>query len=130
MPADAPAPPEAPGVPARRVLVAVGGFLLFAAVVMVGLKIVYDRNFPAVATVPPRPVPQPGLQIDPAGDLERLLAAQKAELTGYGWVDRPAGLIRIPIARAMEILAGKGQAAYDPVGVPPAPPGPIKEGRR
>ena len=103
-----PAPPEAPGIPVKWVLIAVGGFLVFAALSMTGLKLVYDRTFPPVATVPPKPMPQPGIQFDPTGDLRRLLAAQRDELARYDWVDRGAGVVRIPVSRAMEILAGRG----------------------
>ena len=35
----------------------------------------------------------------------RLHAAQHARLEGYGWVDRDAGLIHVPVERAMERLA-------------------------
>ncbi|WP_018263803.1 hypothetical protein [Methylobacterium sp. WSM2598] len=134
MPADAspeiPAPPEAPGVPVRTVLAAVAGFALFVAAAMGGLKLSYDRGAPRRERPPPRAMPQPGLQIDPAGDLKRLLDAQGEALSGYAWVDRERGIVRIPVARAMEILAGRGAAAFDPVGAPAAAPGPIKESRR
>jgi hypothetical protein len=39
-------------------------------------------------------------------------AAQERELDSYGWVDRTAGVVHIPIRRAMELLAG---------GHPPSP---------
>lgn len=34
-----------------------------------------------------------------------LRAKQKQQLTGYGWVDRDAGIARIPIERAMDLRA-------------------------
>jgi hypothetical protein len=35
-------------------------------------------------------------------------SAAAATLTGYAWVDRSAGTARIPIERAMELLAKQG----------------------
>jgi hypothetical protein len=63
--------------------------------------------------------PAPRLQADPAADLRAFQAEQARALQGYGWVDREGGLARIPVARAMEILAARGAAAYDPL--EPAP---------
>jgi hypothetical protein len=55
-------------------------------------------------------------------DLGALLKTQRAELQDYAWVDRDRGLVRIPVARAMQIVAARGAAAYDPPESPkPAP---------
>lgn len=42
---------------------------------------------------------------DPDGDLADLTRLQRELLTGYAWVDRDAGVVRIPIDRAMALLA-------------------------
>ncbi|MCL6508251.1 MAG: hypothetical protein K6T59_14635, partial [Bryobacteraceae bacterium] len=55
--------------------------------------------------------PAPRLQVDPATDLENLRKAEAAVLNSYGWVDRKAGIVRIPIDRAMEVLAERGLPA-------------------
>lgn len=55
--------------------------------------------------------PAPRLQVAPAADLENLRRAEAAVLNSYGWVDRKAGVVRIPIERAMEILAERGLPA-------------------
>jgi hypothetical protein len=49
--------------------------------------------------------PAPRLQVDPAADLAQLRAQEQAVLDGYGWVDRAQGTVRIPIDRAMALLA-------------------------
>src|SRR5205807_2663714 len=49
--------------------------------------------------------PEPRLQAHPAYDLSRLRADEDAELEGWSWADRKAGLARIPIERAMDLLA-------------------------
>lgn len=54
-----------------------------------------------VASVPS----QPRLQPDPASDLAAERAQQQARLDRYQWIDRDAGIARIPIERAMALLA-------------------------
>ena len=47
----------------------------------------------------------PRLQVNPDRDIERLRAAEKAHLASYAWVDPTAGVVRIPIDRAMQMVA-------------------------
>jgi hypothetical protein len=56
---------------------------------------------------PPLP-PAPRLQADPRGDLKALRDAQDARLSSAGWIDRTAGLVHVPIERAMTLIAGRG----------------------
>jgi len=51
-----------------------------------------------------RQPPGPRLQQRPTLDLKALRAEEKAILEEYGWVDRGAGVVRVPIERAMELL--------------------------
>ena len=50
----------------------------------------------------------PLLQLAPEVDLQAFRAREDAELSGYGWIDRTAGVVRIPIDRAMELIAQRG----------------------
>ena len=50
----------------------------------------------------------PQLQLAPPEDLKRFLARQNEELNSYGWIDRTAGVVRIPIVRAMELVLEQG----------------------
>lgn len=50
----------------------------------------------------------PQLQIQPPVDLKQFRAHEEAELSSYGWIDRTAGVVRIPIARAMDLLLERG----------------------
>jgi hypothetical protein len=52
--------------------------------------------------------PQPRLQVEPRLDLDQLRAGEDAKLHSYGWVDRNAGVVHIPIERAMDMVAEKG----------------------
>lgn len=50
----------------------------------------------------------PRLQTDPPTQKLELRASEERLLTTYDWVDQPAGLGRIPVKRAMDLLAERG----------------------
>jgi len=52
--------------------------------------------------------PAPRLQVRPVQDLKQLRQAEDEKLSSYGWVDEEAGIARIPIDRAMDLLVQKG----------------------
>jgi hypothetical protein len=52
--------------------------------------------------------PEPRLQTTAPQDLKRYRAEQDKILGSYGWVDTQAGIVRIPIDRAMDLLLEKG----------------------
>jgi hypothetical protein len=60
--------------------------------------------FENVRTLPP----EPRLQVTAPLDLKQYKTAQDGILNSYGWVDRQAGVVRIPIERAMDILLRRG----------------------
>lgn len=55
----------------------------------------------------PRPAlpPAPRLQADPAADLAAVRGAERAKLETYEWRDPQRSVARIPIERAMQLLA-------------------------
>jgi hypothetical protein len=55
--------------------------------------------------------PMPRLQSAPISDLNDMRAAEDQILTGYGWVDQQHGVVRIPIERAIDLLAQRGIAS-------------------
>jgi hypothetical protein len=62
---------------------------------------------PSLLATPVEPPPH-GLQGNPPVDRAREQERQLADLNSYGWVDREAGIVHIPVARAMDILAERG----------------------
>ncbi len=60
------------------------------------------------------------LQVKPEEDLRGMRAQNAADLQSYAWIDRPAGVVRLPVDRAMELLAERG--------LPPVSPGKTLEG--
>jgi hypothetical protein len=69
-----------------------------------------DSPFTGVREVPS----PPRLQVTPREDLQRILADQQSKLETYGWEDRQAGTVRIPIERAMDLLVQKGLPVATP----------------
>src|ERR1051325_2584020 len=57
---------------------------------------------------PPRLPPLPRLQPDPVSDLHRMREAEDNVLQTYGWADKNAGVVRIPVARGLDLLAQRG----------------------
>ena len=55
--------------------------------------------------------PAPRLQAQPIADIKDMSAAEDKILNGYGWVDQKNGVARIPIDRAIELLAQRGMAS-------------------
>ncbi|MDB4942144.1 MAG: hypothetical protein JWP97_1678 [Labilithrix sp.] len=88
------------------------GAILTAAGIAVAVlaTLFFLRDVPRPSTAPPAP---------PAADTSFVVATQagitlrdeqRRALEGYGWVDRDAGVARIPIERAMDLLAADGGA--------------------
>lgn len=48
------------------------------------------------------------LEVNPRARLAQFEQADSAALHRYGWIDRDHGLVQIPIARAMALLAQRG----------------------
>lgn len=52
--------------------------------------------------------PEPRLLIDEQRTLEQQRAQEDATLGTYGWVDQNAGVVRLPVARALDLVAERG----------------------
>jgi hypothetical protein len=57
--------------------------------------------------------PAPNLQTTPRLDLEKHEQAMREQLDRYGWIDRPQGIVHIPIERAIELTAERGLPARE-----------------
>ncbi|MGH7404661.1 MAG: hypothetical protein ACREJA_02105 [Candidatus Methylomirabilales bacterium] len=91
--------------------------MLTAILLLMGLLFHTFATREARRDVPPsplatrRPPPEPRLQVDPARELAAMRAAEDALLHSTDWVDRGAGIVRIPIDRAITLLAQRGLPA-------------------
>lgn len=66
---------------------------------------------PLVDRSVPRLPPEPRLQAAPEAELAAMRAEEQAILTSFGWVDEKAGVARIPIDAAMDLLLQRGLPA-------------------
>jgi hypothetical protein len=74
---------------------------------------------PAAGMVsPPGLPPAPRLQRNPSLDMRQFLASENQAMQQYGWVDQAHGIVRIPVDRAMDIIAQKGLPAVSQTGAP------------
>jgi hypothetical protein len=71
----------------------------------------YVPQYPMAITQAPRVPPEPRLQTNPREDLRELRAHEDALLATYGWVDRNAGVVRLPIDEAMKLTLERGLPA-------------------
>jgi hypothetical protein len=66
------------------------------------------REFPLAVEQQNRLPPEPRLQTNPRQDLIDMRAKEEAILETYGWVDKAAGVVRIPITEAMKLTVERG----------------------
>ena len=68
-------------------------------------------EFPLAAQQGNRLPPEPRLQTNPRADLADLRAQEESVLETYGWVDKNASVVRIPIEEAMKLTVQRGLPA-------------------
>jgi hypothetical protein len=87
-------------------------FVALAALALTGLVVVFETARPPSSTSPLARVeilpPEPRLEASPKAVLDQVRRREDQLLNGYAWVNRDAGIVRIPIDRAMAILAERG----------------------
>jgi hypothetical protein len=65
--------------------------------------------------------PQPRLERNERVEIKDFRLREEQTLNSYGWVDEKAGVVRIPIERAMQLLAQRGLPTTPKAGtVPPS----------
>ena len=75
--------------------------------------------------------PQPHLESDETTEINAFRMQEEQTLNSYGWVDQQAGVARIPIDRAMALLALRGLPIKPQAGVvPPSDVNTAKESAR
>lgn len=104
---------EAPATIPAFAIVSVFLFVALSALGVLALLRTLWREPPAppssFASVekPVGPAP-PHLQVNPEADLARLNQRMEKRLHSFGWVDRSAGIIHMPIDQAMDLMVKRG----------------------
>jgi hypothetical protein len=99
-----------------------GGLIVVAAVVLLVVYVLFGffdgrarlgapAEYPLAVQQGDRLPPEPRLQTNPREDLSELRAREDGILESYGWVDKNAGVVRIPIEVAMKLTLERGLPA-------------------
>jgi hypothetical protein len=64
--------------------------------------------------------PQPRLEGDERREINDFREQEEQTLNSYGWVDQKAGVVRIPIDRAMQLMAQRGLPTRPQSGTAPS----------
>ena len=103
-----------------------------AIIVHVGLGVMYQgmvaffsepaetQQYPLAVDTAPRLPAAPRLQQSPENEMYEFRLKEAAELTSYGWVDKDAGVVRIPIEDAKRMLLERGLPTRDQATAPAA----------
>ncbi len=103
-----------------RALIKVGLVFVIVLTALVGaawgLQVILTGRLPSLqppngglAVIPNvTPASEPRLQPNPVQDLQAWRAAEDHLLHSYGWIDQNAGVVRIPIERAMDLVVARG----------------------
>jgi len=110
--------PERNDVNVKGIVVFLVGLVLFGVLLHLalgGLNVLCNRRNEAagksmttVRASPHMAPPAPQLQVAPREDLTTFREHEDDRLNSYGWINRTAGVVRIPISRAMELLVQRG----------------------
>jgi hypothetical protein len=92
-----------------------GAILLITVIAAAAVSFLFLRYAAArrpspqvVSSAPARaraPAPVPRLQVQGSNELREMREAEERVLHSYAWIDGEKGIVRIPVERAMEILA-------------------------
>ena len=103
-----------------RLIVVSLGFLavatFFVMLLVIGIfRYFYDTYSTAEATRLSRPVipPEPRIEVAPYQQVQDLRAKEDHILNSYAWVNKESGTVRIPIDKAIDLLAAKGVPTHN-----------------
>jgi hypothetical protein len=111
---------EASDVNIRGVMMFGVGFLALGAVVYLVVWVFFgflserasrasaQLAYPLAVGQEDRLPPEPRLQTNPRADLRELRESEEKRLDSYGWVDRNAGVVHIPIDEAIKVTLQRG----------------------
>ena len=103
-----------------------GVWLLVSAIVIhIGLGLLYalyieqanvttEPPYPLAANSEPRQPPPPRLQQFPRNEITNFRVQEEAKLNSYGWANKDAGTVHIPIDEAMKLVLQKGMLQSRP----------------
>jgi hypothetical protein len=107
--------PEPAGIRTAVVGWSAVGTLILLAISIGGLFGIYRMAVPRTPAPSEQTFPKPQVDTSEREEMHRLRDAQNKVLETWRWSDEQHSTVQIPIGRAMQLLAGKGDHAYDPL---------------
>jgi hypothetical protein len=86
-------------------------------------KVTGEQPYPLASTSEPRLPPQPRLQQFPRNEYYQHFESEQQKLHSYGWVNKDAGVVHIPIEEAMRLAVERGIVQSSAPPTPPETPG-------
>ena len=74
-------------------------------------KVASERPYPLAVSAESKLPPEPRLQAQPGVEISDFRDREEERLHGYGWVDKPTGVVHIPIEEAMRLTIERGLPA-------------------
>jgi len=96
------------------------GAVLLLAVAIGGFAAIYSVVVPTKTIPAPETFAQPRVDTHDVEELQQIQSAQAKKLESWGWADDQHTLLQVPIERAMQMLAARGDEALAPL-LPPQP---------
>jgi hypothetical protein len=104
---------------------------VIAVVIHIGLGFMYQMmieqakdaspiEYPLAASSGARLPPQPRLQQFPRNEIYEFRTAEEQRLDSYGWVNKEAGVVHIPVSEAMRLTLERGLPSRPPDSAQPA----------
>lgn len=88
-----------------------------------GAKVTVEQPYPLAVPAEAKLPPEPRLQAQPSREIGDFRATEEESLHNYGWVDKAAGVVHIPIEEAMRLTIERGlPARAEEPRQPPASP--------
>ena len=69
----------------------------------------HDVRAEPLADARPLLPPEPRLEVENSALLAKTRAAEREQINTYGWIDRGAGVVRVPISHAIDLIAERGK---------------------
>jgi hypothetical protein len=91
-------------------------FTFIICVMVVGIFRYFHASYgtdEAVRLSQPVIPPEPRIEVAPYEELQQLRIKEDHILNTYAWVDKNAGTVRVPIDRAIDLLAAKGLPSHN-----------------
>jgi hypothetical protein len=101
----------------RLIVASLGGLAIVTLIVFVlviGIfRYFYDTDKTGEAQRQPVIPPEPRIEVAPYEQLQQLRVRENHVLNSYAWVDKSTGTVRVPINRAIDMLAAKGVPSHN-----------------